>query len=105
MYALKFNPEGHGTAGNDEVVFSPTLSVNLASSTVDWEFEFRIKLDALPSGSGTYYFIGSSSTASEGIYIRLSAGVYTLAFAVSSTLRFQSSPDMILADGEFHTWI
>lgn len=104
IYALKINPEGHGTAGNDEVVFSPSLSVSLGSSTVDWLFEFRVKLDALPSGSGTYYFVGSDSTASEGIYIRLSAGVYTLAFSTSSTLRFQSSADMLLADGEFHTY-
>lgn len=104
MLALRFNPEGHGTTGNDEVVFSPSLSVALGSTTIDWMFEFRVKLDALPTVAGTYYFIGSDTTATEGIYLRFNAGVYTLAFSVSSALRFQSSANMILADGEFHTY-
>lgn len=102
LHALKFNPEGHGTAGDDEVVFSPALSINIRSTSIDWFFEFRIKIDALPSANA--YILGGSSTANTGIPIRVNSGQVTLAVVVGGTLACQSSPDIFLADGEFHTY-
>lgn len=103
MSSLKFNPEGW-TGGNDEVTFTPTVTLNFNNATGVWYVEFRIKLTSLPTTSGTYYFLGASNATASGFYLRLNSGVYTLAFASGGTLQFQSSPDLILADGDFHTY-